>query len=154
MSAPQYNVRTEANVATGTSLIYILGVKAHANSGLILSEASVFFDGATAGATPVLVELCYCTWATNSPGTNSTSNTPQQKNGRVMTAGFTSGENWTAAPTVVTMLDVWRIHPQAGVWVPLPLGTEYDCALAEGFVMRVTAAATVNARARFTVSRA
>lgn len=154
MSAPIYNAFTSADVALAAATAkYVLGVKAHANSGLLLKSLAVEFQGIVATGEPVLVELYYCTWATNSPGTSSTSETPSQGSGRVLTAGFTAGRNWTADPTVVTLLEPHFVHPQAGVIYQVPLGDEYDCALAEGFVLRCTAAAAVDVRSLMRVSR-
>lgn len=71
-----------------------------------------------------------------------------------LTAGFTAGKNWTAEPTVLTVLDEWLLTPNGGLaLVDIPLGNEYDSALAEGFVIRCTAPATVNVRATMDVSR-
>ena len=155
MSAPIYKCNTEGAVALSAATAKtIIGVKAHANSGVLIKNAFVGFDGVTASAVPVLVELGYCTWATNSPGTNSTSTTPRQYSGRVLTVGFTSGKTWTSEPTSITVLDEWLLTPNGGVvWYQLPLSDEPDSALAEGFVLRLTAPATVNARAQFGVTR-
>ncbi len=155
MTAPLYLCGTEGAVAlTAATAKSILGVKAHANSGLMVEGLRLAFDGVTASAVPVLVELMYSTWATNGPGTNSTSTTPRQRNGRVLTAGFTSGKTWTTEPTVLTPLEEWLLTPNSGsAWIDIPLGNEYDCALAEGFVVRCTAPAAVNARAGLIVSR-
>jgi hypothetical protein len=73
----------------------ILGAKAHANGSLDLQKAIVAFDGVTASAVPVLVELCYATFATNGPGTNSTSVTPSAAYGRQTTVGWTAAKTWT-----------------------------------------------------------
>ena len=152
MAAPIYNAYTSADVNFST-VKSILGVKAHANSGLLLKGASVMFQGVAPTGEPVLVELCYSTWATNSPGTNSTSETPVQANGRVLTAGFTAGRAWSSEPTTLTVLEPLFIHPQAGIVYQIPLGGDYDCALAEGFVIRCTAAVAVDARALMRVVR-
>jgi len=152
MGAPIYTAFTSADVNFST-VKSILGVKAHANSGLILKQAWVEFQGVSATGEPVLVEICYCTYATNSPGTNSTSETPSQGSGRVITAGFTAGRAWSSEPTVITVLEPHFIHPQAGVIYQIPLGDEYDSAVSEGFVIRCTAAAAVDARAGMKVSR-
>lgn len=155
MPAPIYKCSTEGAVALSAATAKtVVGVKAHANSGLLLSSAKFGFDGVTASAVPVLIELCYSTWATNGPGTNSTSTTPRQANGRVLTAGFTSGKTWTTEPTTLTVVDDMLLTPNGGVvWYDFPLGTEWDCALAEGFALRLTAPATVNVRAVLGVSR-
>jgi hypothetical protein len=155
MTAPLYDCNTEADVALAAATAKtVLGVKAHTNSGLLLTSLWVGFDGVTASAVPVLVEICYATFATNSPGTNSTSGTARQRSGRVLTAGFTTGYNWTAEPTVLTMLKPLKLTPNGGLVVyDFPLGTEPDTALAEGFALRLTAAAVVNVRASMTVCR-
>lgn len=155
MAAPIYSIVTGGAVALSAATAKsILGVKAHANSGIQVSALRIGFDGVTASAVPVLVELCYCTFGANSPGTNSTSVTPAQKSGRVLTAGFTAGKTWTTEPTTITVLDEWLLTPNGGLaLIDIPLGNEYDSALAEGFVLRCTAPATVNVRATMDVSR-
>lgn len=152
MGAPLYNVSTSADVNFST-VKSLLGVKAHANSGLLLRAVWIEFKGTSSTAVPVLVEVCYSTWATNSPGTNSTSETPVQGSGRVLTAGFTAARAWSAEPTALTVLEPHYIHPQAGIVYQIPLGDEYDSAVSEGFVIRVTAAAAVDARAGMRVCR-
>lgn len=157
MAAPIYAIGTEADVTLSAATARtVLGAKAHANSGLLLLEATVTFQGVSATGEPALVEVLYSTWATNSPGTNSTSCTVRQQSGRVLTAGFTGGYAWTAGnePTALTMLmPAFFIHPQAGVIYQIPLGGEFDCALAEGFAIRLTAAAGVDVRAGMRLSR-
>lgn len=155
MSAPVYSSVTGAAVAlVAATAKSILGVKANAASGVLLKEATVSFDGVTAGAVPVLVELCYATFATNGPGTSSTSVTPVQLGGRVLAHGVTAARAWTAEPTVLTVLTEKLIHPQAGVIEQIPLGDEPDTAFAEGFVIRCTAPAVVNVRGTLKFGRA
>lgn len=155
MSAVGYSVTTEGAVALSAATAKsIIGVKAHANSGLQVKGIEVAFDGVTASAVPVLVELCYSTFGANAPGTNSTSTTPRQTYGRSLTAGFTSGKTWTTEPTTLTVIRELLLSPNGGVLVlQYPLGQEPDCALGEGFVIRCTAPATVNVRATMHVER-
>lgn len=155
MSAPEYRAMTGGAVAlVAATAKTVLGVKAHANSGLLLKKLRYGFDGVTPANVPVLVELCYCTWATNGPGTNSTSVTPLQANGRVLTAGFTAAKSWSAEPTALTVLEDLLVTPAGGaLWYDFPLSDEWDCALAEGFALRMNAPNAVNARANFAVSR-
>lgn len=155
MPAPTYAAQTEAAVAlVAATPKTVWGVKAHANSGLLLRKLKLSSDGIASSAIPILVEVCYSTWATNSPGTSSTSTTPRQKNGRVLTAGFTSGRNWTSEPTALTVLDEFLLSAFMGnVWNDIPLGDEYDCALGEGFCARLTAPAAVNVRLTGDVNR-
>jgi hypothetical protein len=155
MTSVGYICYTEAAVALSAATAKsILGAKAHANSGLQLKGFEVAFDGVTASAVPVLVEIGYCTWASNSPGTNSTAGLENQAYGRVLAAGWTAGYNWTAEPTVITVLKQFLLAPDKGViayqW---PLGQEPDCALAEGFVIRCNAPAVVNVRGTMLVER-
>jgi len=156
MAKAGYSVVTGGAIAlTAATAKTILGVKSHANFGLDLIMCSVAFDGVSGTAVPVLVEVCYNTWATNGPGTNSTSVTPVQEYGRVLTVGFTAGKTWTAGnePTVLSVLDEFLVHPQSGFKEWRPLGQTPDSALGEGFSLRVTAPAIVNVRATMRVER-
>lgn len=155
MPAPVYTAPTGAAVALSAATAKtVIGVKAHANSGLLLAGYNIGFDGVTASAVPVLVEICYCTWASNPPGTNSTSVTPVQELGRVIAVGATAARNWSAEPTVLTPMREILLTPNGGTIVyDYPLGTEPDCAVAEGFAIRCTAPAVVNVRATLKVSR-
>lgn len=157
MSSSGYTIVTGAysnNALSAATAKTVIGVKAHANSGIDLLGFGVDFDGVTASAVPVLCEVCYCTWATNSPGTNSTSVTPAQAYGRVLTAGFTAGRTWTSEPTTLTVLEDFGLDPNKGLFkYDWPLGNTYDSALGEGFAIRLTAPATVNAKAFMRVER-
>lgn len=149
MAKAGYRCSTEGAVALAAATAKTcIGAKSHANFGLDLTVVKFGFDGVTASAIPVLIELCYCTWATNAPGTNSTSTTPRQTYGRPLTAGFTSGKTWTTEPTVLTVEDDMLLSPNGGtLWYDFPLATSWDSALAEGFALRFTAPAVVNVRA-------
>lgn len=125
----------------------VIGVVAPAQFGVDLTKLRISFDGVTASAIPVLVELCYATFATNAPGTNSTSITVQQEYGRPITAGFTAAYNWSAEPTVLSTLDNWTLTPNGGLVVyDIPLGSTPDSAVSQGFAIRCTAPAAVNCR--------
>lgn len=148
MARVGYSATTGGAVAlTAATAKSILGVKAHANSGVDLKKFRVAFDGVTASAVPVLVELCYSTFATNSPGTASTSVTPAQAYGRVLAVGATAAKTWTTEPTVLTVVEEFLLTPNGGViFYDWPLGDTPDSALAEGFVIRCTAPANVGVR--------
>ncbi len=152
---PIYDVTSGGAVALSAATAKtVLGVKAHANSGLQLVDFHVSFDGVTASAVPVLIELAYCTFGANSPGTNSTSVTPLQRCGRVLTAGFTAGKTWSTEPTTITVLKEWLLTPNGGhLNYQFPLGYEPDTALGEGLVLRLNAPAIVNVRANMGVTR-
>lgn len=149
MAKAGYAATTGAAVALSAATAKsVLGVKSHANFGLDLKKVRVGFDGVTASAVPVLVEIGYCTFATNSPGTNSTSVTPAQVYGRSITVGATAARNWSSEPTTITAFEEHLLTPNAGLEIyDWPLGDTPDSAVSEGFVVRLTAPATVNCRA-------
>lgn len=155
MATVGYSAVTQAasalSAATARSVI---GVVAPAQFGCSLQGWQVAFDGVTASAVPVLIEVCRSTFATNGPGTNSTSATVQQDRGRAITAGFTAGYSWTTEPTVLTVIESFLMTPNAGAIVyDYPLEREPDCDVSNGFVLRLTAPATVNARATLKFGR-
>lgn len=132
----------------------IIGAKAGAAAGLQQHHVEVSYDGVTATAVPVLTELCYATFATNSPGTNSTGTSERQEFGRVLAVDWAGARNWTAEPTALTVLEEKLIPAFGGLVVyDVPLGKEPDTALAEGLVIRCNAPAVVNVRATQKVSR-
>lgn len=137
--------------ATGTAVHTALYVLSPAGHGLTLVEAAISFDGVTASAVPVLVELCTTTNA--GAGTPAASPpTPVQVRGAV-TGGSapTVTHNFTVEPTVLVQVRQWLVSPNGGLFVyPLPLGREIEALASagaiKGLALRVTSAATVNAR--------
>lgn len=152
-----YAVGAGADIAlTATVAQSVLGVRAGASFGLDLLQAGIAFDASGASAPtnePVLIELCTCTFATNAPGTASTTEVPVQWAGRVMAHGCTAASAWTSEPTVITVLDEFLVHNQQGIKEPFPLALEPDCDLNQGFVLRVTSPNAVNCRAAFRFAR-
>jgi len=133
----------------------ILGVKSHANFGADLKKFRVAFDGVDTTKVGVLVEIGYCTFGANSPGTNSTSVTPAQIYGRSITVGATAAKTWTTEPTTITVIEEFLLTPAAGVVLyDWPLGDTPDSAVSEGFVIRCTAPDAVNVRASLVFERA
>ncbi len=126
----------------------ILGVLAPAQFGVDLTHYEISFDGTLPTAAPVLIEICYATFATQAPGTASTLVTVTQAYGRPVTAGFTAAKNWTTEPSVLTVVREHTLSPFGGTEIyDWPLGTSPDSAVSQGFVIRCTAPAAVNARA-------
>lgn len=148
MSKAGYSVVTTAAVALAAATAKtILGVKSGATFGADLRRISVAFDGVTASAVPVLIELCYATFATNAPGTNSTTRTVVQQYGRVTASGMTAASAWTAEPTVLTPLQEFLLTPNSGLVIAeFAPDKSWDTALGEGFALRCTAPAIVNVR--------
>jgi hypothetical protein len=150
MAKAGYTAPTGAAVAlVAATAKSVIGVAAPSTFGCDITKVRAGIDVATT----LLVELCYATFATNAPGTNSTSITPTQVYGRSITTGFTAARNWTAEPTVLTALEEWEFAAGAGIIYDLPLGTTYDSAVSQGFVLRFTAGATATGRAGFGFER-
>lgn len=144
-----YVARTEGTVALAAATVKsVLGVKSGATFGLDLKKLRVAFHDSDATELPVLIELCRSTWATNSPGTNSTSVTPAQGYGLRVAHGITAAKNWTSEPTALTVIEDWELTPAGGVVIyDLPVDQSYDCDVAEGFVLRLTAPSITDVRA-------
>lgn len=125
----------------------VVGIKAPTNQCAILLELGLGFDGATSTNAAAIVELMGSTFATNGPGTNSTSVTPvKQDSGRQETVQTTAAKAWTTEPTVLTL---WRSIdvPQYNGFIVLPLRqwfSELVIAGAAGFVVRITSPNNVN----------
>ncbi|MFI5955807.1 hypothetical protein [Cryptosporangium sp. NPDC051539] len=126
----------------------VLGVRAGAAFAIYLKRLRISFDGVNAANTPVLIELCRSTFATQPPtGTNNTVVTPVLHTGRSTTVGVTAARNWTTEPTALTPIEEFRLTPNGGTLAyDEPLQDEPDCDLQEGFVVRLTAVQNVNAR--------
>ena len=156
MTKAGYSATTEGAVAVAAATAEsVIGFTAPAQFGADLKKFRIGFDGVTASAIPTLIELCYATFATNAPGTASTSVTVRQVYGRVITAGFTAAKNWTTEPTVLTAIDEWLLTPAGGLVIyDFPLGDTPDSDVSDGFVLRVTAPAAVNLRAALWFERA
>jgi hypothetical protein len=143
-----YSANTEGSVALAAATAKsVLGVNGTANFGVDLLGFTLSFDGTTAGNGAVLVELCQATFATNPPGTASTTVTVDQRYGRSMTAGFVAAKNWTTEPTVLTVVTELWVDPYKSVFPwDFTLGTTPDSAVSNGFVIRCTAPQVVNFR--------
>lgn len=123
----------------------VIGVNAPAQFGVDLQGLSFSFDGVSASAVIVSCELCRATFATNAPGTASTSITIAQEYGPSITPGFTAASGWTTEPTVLT--PIWRfgIDPNKGfIMYERPPGRSWDTPVSNGLVLRMTAPAIVN----------
>lgn len=138
-----YTVESNGDIAlTAATAKTILSVINAANSLIRLVELGVSFDGVSATAEPVTVELCSSTQAT--AGT-STAHTPAQCRGPTRTVQATAARNYTAEPTVLTVLKRWLVHPQTGLIVQFPLGREPEqVTTADALCIRCTAPAGVN----------
>jgi hypothetical protein len=143
MAAVGYKVQSLAsNALTASATRTVVGAKSGAAFGLQVKKWGASFNGSAAAA-GIECQLVYCTFGANAPGTNSTSITPVQAYGRVLTAGFTAAGHWTTEPTTITLLDSRFIQQSGAYEWSTPLGQEDDCALGEGFAVRLITPAAV-----------
>jgi hypothetical protein len=151
MAKARYSVPGNSSALTAATAKTIVAVLAPAQFGADLVTFELSFDSATSTAVPALWELCSLTGAT--AGT-STAVTVQQVSGRVITAGFTGATNYTAEPTVLTPIRSDFVPVYGGlIVVELPTLGGYDSAVSQGFALRITAPAPVNARGTLFVER-
>lgn len=141
-----YVAQTEGAVALSAATAKtVLNVIAGANKGFKISELSFGFDGVTASAVPVLVELCRSTQA--GAGT-STAVTPRFVSGNpAISCQATAAKNYSAEPTVLTPIREWLLTPNSGTLIiPQPLGREFEPTAGQAIALRMTAPAAVNTR--------
>lgn len=131
-----------SNALTASATRTVVGVKSGAAFGLQVVKWGFSFNGSAAAA-GIECQLVYSTWATNAPGTNSTSITATQDYGRVLTNGITGAGHWTTEPTALTVIESKFIQQSGAYEWSVPLGKEPDCALGEGFAVRVITPAAV-----------
>lgn len=136
----------------------VLNVISPAGHGLSLVEFGISFDGTSASAVPVFVELCQSTQG--AAGTAGVTPTARQIRGRSTSGSApTAGANYTAEPTTLTMLKEWFVTPNGGLFVyQAPLGREVECDSSGGTIkalaLRITPPATVDCLAYMEVEAA
>ena len=129
--------------ATAKTLLNFINA---ANSTAKLIEFAISFDGVTATAVPVLVEIGHSTQAT--AGTSSAA-TIKQIRGAARTVEGSARRAYTVEPTVLTLFKPILVRADGGlVIVQYPLGREIEQnTTADGLLIRATAPVAVNARA-------
>lgn len=142
MSKSGYSVTTQGEVALAAAgtVLNLLGVKAGTDQNVDLISWWIDFDGVTAADKPVRVGLYTCTFASNPPGTSSTSVVVKQQYGRVAGNGFSAARSWSSAPTVIDTepIDEFSLDANKGIYrYDWPLGQTPDSALSQGFLIRV-----------------
>lgn len=141
--AAGYTVDTNGDQALAAATAEtILSVVNASNALIRIVELGVSFDGTTASAEPVTVELMGSTEA--GAGTSTTHTVPQIR-GATRTAQATAKRGFSAEPSALTCWKRWLVHPQAGIVVQFPLGREPEQVVtADAIVVRCTAPAVVN----------
>lgn len=138
------NYRSVALVAATAKSV--VGVKAAANVVLALLEASVSFDGATSSNAPAVCDFNRSTFATNSPGTSSTSLTPVKRDpGRAETIQATAAHTWTTEPTVLTAQHSKDVGQFNGLYHYInPFASPHIIVGGQGFCLTITSPNNVN----------
>ncbi len=143
-----YVVAHVAAQALAAGVAETLVMVINSTNGLIrITEISASFDGVTSTAVPVKLDLCSSTQA--GAGTPTTSPTPLQIRGAARAALSTGGEDYTAEPTVLTIIKSWFIRADGGLFIlQNPLGREVEQpTTVDGLCLRANAVAGVNALA-------
>lgn len=140
MAGLEFSVPVLAGACTETAKS-MLGVKAPANQCVLVRAIWVSFDGVSSTAAPITIEFGNCTFATNGPGTNSTSVTPITTNGRTETIQATAAKLWSTEPTVISVARAitWPIYMGTGL-IQLPLPKPIFIPGGAGFVLRMSLA--------------
>lgn len=133
----------------------VVGVKAAANVALKVLEAAVSQDGAVSSNAPVVVDFGRCTFATNGPGTNSTSITlgnTKRDPGRAETIQATAAYGWSTEPTVVTPQHSKDIGQYNGLYHYInPFASPHIVPGGQGFVIRGNSPNNVNTTGHLTI---
>jgi hypothetical protein len=143
---------TACALAAGTAKTVILVVSAAANQPAIV-EIGVSFDGVTATAVPVLVELTTGTAATAGTPRAALAAGKQVRGWPAQTSQTTVADSYSAEPTVELVNRKWLVTPNGGLFVmQFPLGREptgivTSATDAKTWGIRCTAPATVNCHA-------
>lgn len=141
IDVPFSTVALTATVSKST-----VGSKAANNICVKLTEIAVSFDGATSSNAPVVCEQMQSTFATNGPGTNSTTVTPSKRDtGRAETVQSTHAKNWTAEPTVLTLqrsIDIGQFN--GAMHNIYTFDSPFIVIGGQGFVHRLTSPNNVN----------
>jgi hypothetical protein len=150
MAQTMYSAEVGAAVAlVGGTAKTVLAVIAPAQFGVDLRKYRIGFDGVTASAVPVVVEIV--SWTTDGTGT---AGTVVQTSGRAITAGFTTKYNYSVEPTTPTLIERFTLTPNGGTVIyDFPYGDSPDTAVSNVIGLRCNAPAVVNVNATLWFSR-
>jgi len=145
MAYNQFDVPAQT-VSYATGLKTAIGIKAATNVVLKLMEAMFSFDGSTSTATPAQCEFDQITFATNGPGTASTSVTPSKTDtGRGETIQATAAKTWTSQPTAITVQWPIAVAQYNGIYHYVnPFVSPFICIGGQGCGISINSSATVN----------
>lgn len=120
----------------------VLQIRNPANHRVAILGYGVYFDGTSATAAPVQVEL-----ADQSGAATGTAVTPAKQGPYSETVQTTAVYNATGEPTTSNTIKIVNVHPQSGYEVQFPFGQEYVMAGDDDVGIRCKAGASVNVHA-------
>jgi hypothetical protein len=126
----------------------ILEIFASSTDRVLLKQWWIEFDGTSAAAAPVKVELCRSSAAITGTAYASLAAQPKVHDFAV-SATATARYNATVEGTVTDVMEVHRIPPTGGLVMQYPLGGEITGGASTGIRIRCNAPAAVNATAGF-----
>jgi hypothetical protein len=146
MANNQFDVPASTVALTAATAKSVLGIKASTNVCIKVTEVATSFDGATSSNAPAVCEFMQATFATNGPGTNSTSVTPPKRDtGRAETIQATAAKTWSTEPTVLTLQRPLDIGQFNGVVVYMhPFASPFIIIGGQGAVLRINSPNNVN----------
>lgn len=134
---------TTGSVASGTAAKTMIELATGTAISNYWVAFDITFDGVTASAVPVLVELISST--ASGTGTAITFAAPHRYNvSSSYNPQTTAKVNLTVEGSTPTVIDGWRVPPTSGMSYQWPLGREFGMGISQFKGIRVTAAATVN----------
>lgn len=137
-----YCVTVDAIALTAATAKSVLELATGANDRARIVQWSVEFDGTSATATPVKVEVGRFSAAV----TTATSFTPMKLDAAEGAAAITAKHTATAEGAgTFDAGEIHRVPPTSGMVLQYPLGREWVVGTSGFWRMRLTAAATVNA---------
>jgi hypothetical protein len=127
-------------IATGTSLKTMIELATGSTARATLVSWWIEFDGISAAAVPVKVELLRATAAITGTGVTET-----KYNDYAPTPLASALHTSTGEGTPGDVLEIHRVSPTSGLIIQYPLGREPQIPVSSFMRIRVTAAVTVNA---------
>ncbi|PWT91559.1 MAG: hypothetical protein C5B54_05100 [Acidobacteria bacterium] len=146
MARLDFFAHTNGEIALATAVAKtVLQIAAPANQRVAIKGFSISFDGTSATAEAVVVELCRQSGAT----TGSSAATIAKRDPAWPTVQSTALKNLTAGvETTDEVVQQWDVHPQAGVDYAFTLEDEVILAGGGKIGVRCTAPASVNCLAK------
>lgn len=146
MAYNQFDVPATTVALTAATPKSVVGIKAAAAVCVKLTEVAMSFDGATSTNAPAVCEFMQSTFATNGPGTNSTTVTPPKRDtGRAETIQATAAKTWSTEPTVLAIQRPIDIGQYNGAYHSIhPFASPFIIIGGQGCVLRITSPNNVN----------